>query len=295
MKGTKQRAGVRAIYIALLILVLGSACRHMRFPEPTAPKEAETKQTPAEAPTESWSELAAQGRAAFRANDLPESERAYIASLDATSKFESSDVRVTTAIDNLARLASYYQGTDEREKAQALVKILAENAQEGRKGDFETAGLPMTAEAERLAEDEDFESAADLYTLSLSLIGVGKRINRPARIAAQWDLMQIYIDTSQIAKAETELNSIQEEILERFGPDSTQSVGLLIPTAQIQIANGQTGVAEETYRKVLESDLASSEQQALALQLYTEALEGLDRKEDAARLQAEFKTLGETQ
>ena len=291
---TKQRAGVRAIYIALLILVLGSACRHMRFPEPTAPKEEVKKETPEETPAESWSELAAQGRAAFRANDVAESERAYIASLDATSKFESSDVRVTTAIDNLARLATYYQRTDEPEKAQALVKILSQNAQEGRKGDFETAGLPMTAEANRLAEEDDFESATNLYTLSLSLIGVDKRINRPARIAAQWNLMQIYIDTSQIAEAETELESIEQAILERFGPDSKQSVGLLIPTAQIQVANGESEVAEENYRKVLESDLASPEQQALALELYTEALEGLDRKEDAARLKAEFKTLGQT-
>ena len=295
MMMTKQRAGVRAIYIALLILVLGSACRHMRFPEPAAPKEEETQETPEEPPAENWSELAAQGRAAFRANDVAESERAYIASLDATSKLEPSDVRVATAIDNLARLATYYQRTDQPEKAQALVKILAKNAQEGRKGDFETAGLPMTAEAERLADDEDFESAIDLYKLSLSLIGVGKRSNRPARIAAQWTLMQIYIDTSQIAEAKIELSSIQQEILERFGPESTQSVGLLIPTAQIQVANGETGAAEENYRKVLDSDLASAEQKDLAFNLYTEALEGLDRKEDAARLKAEFKTLSRTQ
>ena len=295
MNITAQRTRALTIHIALLVFLLGSACHHMRFPEPTPAKAEDKKETPEETPSDSWSELAAQGRAAFRAHDLAESERAYIASLAATSRLDSSDVRVTTALDNLARLATYYQKNNEPEKARALVEILAKNAREGRKGDFETAGLPMTAEANRLAEEDDFESAIGLYELSLSLIGVQKRINRPALLAAQWNLMQIYIDTSQIAKAETQLTSIQQETLQHFGTDSAQSLGLLIPTAQIQIANGETGAAEENYRKVLESDRTSDEQKALALKLYAEALEGLDRQSDAARLRAEFKAVDPAQ
>ena len=290
MKTAKRRERRLAIHTAVLILFFGSACQHLRFPEEASPKETSAEaQTPEDAPSGSWSELAAQGRAAFRANDLPESEKAYLASLAATSRFEASDIRVSTALDNLARLATYYQKTDQPEKAQALVEVLARNAREGRKGDFETASLPITAEANRLAEEEDFESAIDLYRLSLTLIGAQKRVNRPALLSAQWNLMQIYIDTSQITEAESQLKIIRKEVLERFGPDSGQTVGLLLPEAQIQVANGEVEAAEENYRKVIESEVTSREQKALALKLYTEALEGLDRKPEADQLKAEFK------
>ena len=101
--------------------------------------------------------------------------------------------------------------------------------------------------------------------------------------------MQIYIDTSQITEAESQLKIIRKEVLERFGPDSGQTVGLLLPEAQIQVANGEVEAAEENYRKVIESEVTSREQKALALKLYTEALEGLDRKPEADQLKAEFK------
>ncbi|MEE3327831.1 MAG: hypothetical protein VX252_10890, partial [Myxococcota bacterium] len=244
-----------------------------------------------EAPADNWSELAAQGRLALRTRDLPESERAYLASLAATANLEASDVRVTTAIDNLARLATYYQQIGEPEKASPLVEILATNTAEGRKGDFETTSVPMMAEADQLSSEDDFEASIRLYQLSLSLLGASKRVNRSARFANRWNLMQACIESGRITEAEEQLQSIEQDIQQRFGPDSVQAVALLVPTAQIQVANGEMAEAEENYKKVIDSDLTTPEQKSTALELYIELLEGLERKEETAQLEAELQAL----
>lgn len=283
----------RLFILGTLICVSTSACHHMRFPEPITTEAEPSQAAPQEEPTGDWSQLAAQGRSALRARDLAESEKAYRASLAATDKLEPRDVRVATALDNLARLATYYQQIDEPEKAASLVEVLAKNAEEGRKGDFETASVPMLAEAGRLAGEEDYDSAIRLYQLSLTLRGADKRTNRSAQMSARWNLMQTYIESGRIAEAEEQLEAVKREIDARYAADSRQALGLLIPTAQIQVANGDIAGAEENYQKVIDSDLTSPQQKASALELYIEALEGLDRKKEATALKARLKALNE--
>ncbi len=138
------------VWVAMLLALLPHpGCHHLRFQEAST-KPPESSQPEDEKPQAHWSSLAAEGRAAFRARNLDESERAYLASLAATSHLEATDVRVTTALDNVGRLAAYYQKINEPEKATPLVEVLAKNAQEGRKGDFESTSVPMVSEAERL-------------------------------------------------------------------------------------------------------------------------------------------------
>ena len=62
-------------------------------------------------------------------------------------------------------------------------------------------------------------------------------------------------------------------------------------TGQIQIANGDIAAAEESYQKVIDSDMASTQQKTSALELYIEALQGQDRNKEAAKLQAQLKAL----
>ncbi|MCH2185292.1 hypothetical protein MK280_05410 [Myxococcota bacterium] len=273
---------MRRLWVAIILaFLLNTGCHHLRFEEtPPSPSES-PKAAPEKGSEASWSSLAAQGRAAFRAQDLAESERAYLASLAATSHFEATDVRVATALDNLGRLAAYYQKIDEPEKAAPLVEVLTQNAEEGRKGDFESSSVPMVFEGDRLAKEKNYEAAARLYKSSLTLIGVDKKVNRNARLAAQWNLMQVYIDSSQISEAQQQMQSLSEQIKSDFGPDSRQAVALLVPMGQIQVANGDIAAAEESYLGVIDSDLSTSSQKIEALDLYIDMLQGLGRDQEA--------------
>ena len=281
----------RRLILATLICVPLSACQHLRFPEQAPPEANPPEAEREEEPVGDWSKLAAQGRAALRSRDLAESERAYLASLEATAGLDAGDIRVATALDNLARLASYYQRVNKPEEATSLVEVLAKNAEEGRKGDFETESVPMVAEANRLSGEEDYEAAIRLYRLSLTLLGADKRANQSAQLSAQWNLMQTLIESEQITEAEAELQAIREEIEERYEKDSPPTLGLLIPTGQIQIANGEIAAGEESYLKVIDSDMASTQQKTTALELYIEALQGQDRNKEAAKFQAQLKAL----
>ena len=287
---TNPFASTRLVWVAMLLTLLSNpGCHHLRFqeasPEPPQSLPKEEKQQA------HWSSLAAQGRAAFRSRDLAESERAYLASLAATSNLDPTDVRVTTALDNLGRLAAYYQTINEPEKAAPLVEVLAKNAEEGRKGEFESTSVPMIKEAQGLSEEKNFEAAARLYRVSLTLIGVNKRVNRTARLATQWNLMQAYIDMSQIPEAQEQMQSLSEEIKRDFGPDSRQALGLSIFKGQIQVADGKIASAEESYLSVINSDLASSAQKITALEFYIDLLKGLDREQDVKARSAQLDEL----
>ena len=273
---------MRRLWMAIILVFLfNPGCHHLRFEE-TPPSPSESPQAAPEKGSEaSWSSLAAQGRAAFRAQDLAESERAYLASLAATSHFDATDVRVATALDNLSRLATYYQKMNEPEKAAPLVEVLAKNAEDGRKGDFESSSVPMVAEGERLAEEKNYEAAARLYKSSLTLIGVDNKNNRNAKLAAQWNLMQVYIDSSQISEAQEQVQSLSEQIENDFGPDSKQAVALLVPMGQIQVANGDIPAAEESYLGVIDSSLSPPSQKIEALDLYIDLLKGMGRDQEA--------------
>lgn len=273
---------------ALIALASATGCHQLRFPEQPAPESA----LPAEAPAApNWAKLAGQGRSALRAGDLAASQEAYLASLAATSHFGHSDIRVTTSLDNLARLATRFQKRDAFDQASTLVEKLAENAEAGRLAEFESGAPPMIEQARQLSQTDQFEAAIRLNRLALTLLGVDQHDNVSLRLTAQWNLIDAYLGSGQISKADAMIGSLREDLNQRFGQDSPQALGLWIETGRARVANGNFSEAETAYQTVIDSSHSLKEQKIEALELYGELLRSTDRTAEADALAQELESL----
>lgn len=292
------------VILVLSLSIAASGCQQLRFPQPQEatsaasqdappekPKTVEAAPAPEALPSEHWTTLAAKGRASFRANNMEESEKAYLASLKATSGFEAYDVRVTTALDNLARIAAYYQKRGEYEKAAPIVDVVARNASEGRKAEFESAGPPLLRQAITLSTDKQYEAAIRLNRLALTLLGVDQTSNQAESLSARWNLADGYIESGQTGKAEEQIKILRERLDRIYGPESPQATSLWVQVGRIQVANGDIASAETSYLKVIDAEQVQKDRKIEALELYIDLLEGSDRSQEAGTRKRELKKL----
>lgn len=275
---------------AVILLASAGGCHLLRFPEHSAPESAPPEAAPK---PPNWAELARQGRNALRAEDLAASQQAYLAAQAATSHFPNHDVRVTTSLDNLGRLATRLQKREEFDQATPLVAILAENAEVGRLAEFESGAPPMVEQARQLSEEDQFEQAIRLNRLALTLLGVDQFDNRPLRQTAQWNLADAYLENGQISQADEILGALREEFNRVFGEDSPQALGLWVQTGRARVADGDFSGAETAYQMVIDSPLSLKDQKIEALELYAELLRSMDRVAEAEALNAELESLRE--
>ena len=274
---------VRMLSACLLLAAALPACQNFRFPEP-APKSTETTQSPDSEPTTHWTKLAREGRNAHRAGDLEASKDAYLAAYEATSHYPADDIRVTTSLDNLARVATAFQKNGEYEQAAPLVETLTQAAEQGRLAEFESGAPPLMQQASHLSresQEKKNDTTILFYGTALKLLGANDSANSTLRMVAQVNLVSAYIADNRIADAKKLIGPLREEANQKYGEDSAVSVELWISLAQIRVANGDFAGAEAAYKSAIDSSSALENQKIKALELYGELLRNTDRPSEA--------------
>jgi tetratricopeptide (TPR) repeat protein len=261
--GRPSRLALAALPIVWALGTTG--CIGLSFPDEPAPEADQTRDATAEpepppalvaaremeATRQTWSSLAAEARGAIKLGDFEAAEQAYLAAVSLTAELEPDDIRASTSLSNLARLAGLYQRRRQFEDAGRVIDQLVAESLIGRHADFGVIAPIMLAQGAYLEREQRLSEAIRIFEAGLASAprsSIGSR----ERMLMQRGLALAYIEAGRPDEAEPLLEDLLART-DRVGDGRAGShAAMLIDMGRLREAQDDLAAADLSYQQAID-------------------------------------------